>query len=69
MNPLGYFVTAGIVDFFGGRQGWPSGLTVAPPLSWTFSAFVAGAVVIGLFVMLPARAATRLRPAEALREE
>ena len=67
--PLGYFVTAGIVDFFGGRQGWPSGLTVAPPLSWTFSAFVAGAVVIGLFVMLPARAATRLRPAEALREE
>lgn len=67
--PLGYFVTSGLVNYFGGGEGWPPGVASAPPAIWVLG-LVALAIAVGLAgSWLPAQRAARTGVAEALRYE
>ena len=67
--PIGYIVTAKLVDHFGAQGGWPTGVAVAPPALWLAVAVPAMAALVLLACTIPARLAARLSIAEALRFE
>ena len=67
--PLGFIVTSQLVDYFGGEDGWPSGVAAAPALPW-FGALVAIAVGVAILgAWLPARQAALTDIKSALRHE
>ena len=68
-GPLGYYRTVRLFDYFGANTGWPEGITQAPPTEWAAMALLGGIILLALFVLIPARTATRLNVSEALREE
>lgn len=67
--PAGYYVTVRLFDHFGGGNGWGTGITQAPPWPWSVLALGAAALLLAVFVAIPARMATRMSVSEALREE
>ena len=67
--PLGYFVTSALVDYFGGEDGWPSGVASAPSMVWVLGLIALAVVVAVAGSWLPAQRAAGMGVAEALRSE
>src|SRR5262249_2190698 len=67
--PVGYLVTARLFDHFGTARGWPAGIARIPPPSWAAAAMLGVCLAVGIFVIFPARMATRMTISDALREE
>ncbi len=67
--PVGYFVTSGLVNYFGTADGWPSGVAQTPSLLWIPGVIVLAVVIAVAGSWWPARQAASTGVSEALRYE